>query len=346
MKLLNMIIIFVCGAHSASCQQIEEMSYELAAEAVDEQGKPLEGIQVITGRLEVMGGGTDIMAKPVTTKPVSTDAHGKAIIRFKSLPEPEGNMSFYQDGYYSTRQKFEWTRPDGFDGKTREAAVKAILKPIKNPIPMIARKDIRIRTPKFNVVYGFDLEMGESLPPLGNGKNADIEFILSGSRKDLGYEEKEHIDFKMIIRCPNPDDGFVEFLIDDSLEFGKGSVLPSGHECPETGYVNSLFRHYRNDNDGGMVESHRIRHEDRNKCAYFRISTRKDQSGKITSAHYGKIYGPLEIRPAFKQHGHYDNTAQGGFFMQYTYFNPTANDRNVEFDPCQNLLPGGNITRP
>lgn len=341
-----MILILVCGAHIASCQQIEEMSYELVAEAVDEAGKPLEGIQVFTGRLEAIGAGATLMAKPVTTKPVSTNVHGKAIIRFKSLPEPEGKMSFYQDGYYPTLQQFEWTRPDGFEGKMREAAVKAILKPIKNPIPMIARKDIRIRTPKFDVAYGFDIEMGESLPPLGNGKNADIEFILTGSRKDLGAEDKEHIDFKMIIRCPNPDDGFVEFLIEDSLEFGKGSVLPSGHECPEAGYANSLIRHYRNDNNGGMVESHRIRQEDRNKSAYFRIRTKKDQSGKITSAHYGKIYGPLEIRPAYKQYGHYDGAGQGGFFIQYTYFNPTPNDRNVEFDPNQNLLPSGNVTRP
>ncbi len=43
-----------------------------------------------------------------------------------------------------------------------------------------------------------------------------------------------------------------------------------------------------------------------------------DERGNIVSAHYGKIYGD---------------------FMQFSYYlNPTPNDRNVEFDPKQNLL--------
>ncbi len=45
-----------------------------------------------------------------------------------------------------------------------------------------------------------------------------------------------------------------------------------------------------------------------------------DQQGNVVSAHYGKIYGD---------------------FMQFTYYlNPTPNDRNIEYDPKQNLLGG------
>ena len=45
-----------------------------------------------------------------------------------------------------------------------------------------------------------------------------------------------------------------------------------------------------------------------------------DKDGNVKSALYGKIYGG---------------------FMQFRYYlNPTPNDRNVEFDPKQNLLQG------
>jgi hypothetical protein len=53
---------------------------------------------------------------------------------------------------------------------------------------------------------------------------------------------------------------------------------------------------------------------------YFRVRTKVDDRGNIVSAHYGKIYGD---------------------FMQFAYYyNPTPNDRNIEFDPKQNLLGG------
>ena len=56
------------------------------------------------------------------------------------------------------------------------------------------------------------------------------------------------------------------------------------------------------------------------KVFYFRVRTVRDSDGNIVSAHYGKIYGD---------------------FMQFTYYlNPTPNDRNIEFDPSQNLIHG------
>lgn len=54
--------------------------------------------------------------------------------------------------------------------------------------------------------------------------------------------------------------------------------------------------------------------------AIIRVRTKVNDRGDIVSAHYGKIYGD---------------------FMQFKYYlNPTINDRNVEFDPKQNLIEG------
>lgn len=52
----------------------------------------------------------------------------------------------------------------------------------------------------------------------------------------------------------------------------------------------------------------------------FRVRTVLDANGNVKSALYGKIYGD---------------------FMQFKYYlNPTPNDRNIEFDPKNNLLGG------
>ena len=61
---------------------------------------------------------------------------------------------------------------------------------------------------------------------------------------------------------------------------------------------------------------------------FFRVRTKKDEAGKIVSANYGKIRGPLDF--GFRGR-------RNGLGMTY-YFNPTPNDRNMEFDPSRNLF--------
>jgi hypothetical protein len=281
------------------------------------------------------------MANPVTTKPVSTDVHGKAIIRFKSLPEPEGNMSFYQDGYYPTQQRFEWTRPDGFDGKTREATVKAFLKPIKNPIPMYAHDNSGAMEKIASIAelgneYGYDLKMSEPLPPLGKGKVADFTFIVHGFNHG-----NSNYDLKLEVRFPNPNDGIVEFTTPQRSAVTEpiqtGSLLISGYEAPKDGYIQNILRKVKRSG----IETRRETDVDFRRNFYFRTRTVTDASGNIVSAHYGKIYGDFQFDAANKDWGYLCTLA-----MVTTYFNPTPNDRNVEFDPKRNLLPGGRVVRP
>ena len=69
-----------------------------------------------------------------------------------------------------------------------------------------------------------------------------------------------------------------------------------------------------NQKTGKPIETNR----NPNRNYLFRVRTVVDDKGNIVSAHYGKIYGD---------------------FMEFKYYlNPTPNDRNVEFDPKQNLL--------
>jgi hypothetical protein len=63
---------------------------------------------------------------------------------------------------------------------------------------------------------------------------------------------------------------------------------------------------------------------------YFRVRTVLDKKGKFVSAHYGKIYGRFEFGRYIKAECLF---LKSGIY----YFNPTVNDRNVEFDRSRNL---------
>ena len=65
----------------------------------------------------------------------------------------------------------------------------------------------------------------------------------------------------------------------------------------------------------------------------FRTRGITDEKGNLKSAHYGKIYGPLK-------HGINSNDREGAGVIITYYFNPTPNDRNLEFDGTNNLLKG------
>lgn len=327
----------------SSCQEIPRKAYKITTEVVDEAGKPVQNAMVQSSKYELIPGSPIPQSKSVLVSAL-TDRNGIALMDLVSVQTP-GGVAIKKDGSYLTTAMTDWQHPDGFDGAWN-ANIKAILKSIKNPIPMLARKDLRIRTPEFDIPYGFDLELGESLPPFGNGKTSDLTLTLRGSRTSAADLTKEEIDFSVEIKCHNPGDGFVEFIVEDIAEFSRGSQLASAHEAPEDGYVQSFSRAMATDADGGLGGATNVRHADAGKCYYFRVRTKRDTQGNVVSANYGKLYGPLEIRPALARYGHDISKGQGGFFIQYLYFNPTPNDQNVEFDPKRNLVPGGNVQQP
>lgn len=58
---------------------------------------------------------------------------------------------------------------------------------------------------------------------------------------------------------------------------------------------------------------------------FLRVRTELDEKGNVKSANYAKVHGDFEFWATSE--------------MRFTYyFNPTPNDRNLEFDPDQNLL--------
>ncbi len=178
-------------------------------------------------------------------------------------------------------------------------------------------KSVRTYVPDVDKPIGYDLMVGDWVGPFGKGINADIRYTGHFDKYTNGES-----DFTLTVTFPNSGDGIQEFTVPEPE---KGSGLRSAHEAPENGYQ-SKWMQTDNRAPGKPIETNR----DANRNYYFRVRTKVDDRGNIVSAHYGKIYGD---------------------FMTFTYyFNPTINDRNVEFDPKQNLFtnlkPGEGVNEP
>ncbi|MEM1082905.1 MAG: hypothetical protein AAGI48_02195 [Verrucomicrobiota bacterium] len=114
------------------------------------------------------------------------------------------------------------------------------------------------------------------------------------------------------LKFPGDKEGIV--LVDkDYLPY---SELKMPHLAYEDGYESSRIWK----KESGVPE------EDLGERGYFlRTRVKLDESGEIISANYAKIIEEISIDPRGR--------------IEFAYvFNPTANDRNLEFDPSRNLF--------
>jgi hypothetical protein len=217
-------------------------------------------------------------------------------------------------GYYRTQMGHEFY----FDEKNRHPSFTLLLKKIGKPIPMYARR-IDSEPPVFKktgrppIIFtnsmGYDLMAGDWIAPYGKGANTDVIFTEEFNKKSIA-----DFYYKLTVSFPKPGDGVQEFSV---LGAEKGSALRSPHEAPLDGYQAQLTReNYHHSGQAGKADY------DPNRNYFFRIRTVLDSNGNVKSALYGKIYGDPEQ-------------------MNFSYYlNPTPNDRNIEFDPKQDLLGG------
>jgi len=230
-----------------------------------------------------------------------TDAEGKVILIDQSIFP----ISIYatKDGYYRSHTELPIYRETNV-GKyepINNPQATLLLREMRNPIPMYAKRVELISPDKGNKV-GYDFEVGDWVAPHGRGKVADM-YVLS----ELSQRGPRDFDHTITITFPNEYDGIQEVFYETPSEFKSDYLAPENGYQPSWKYIRT-----RRPGEGekGNVNP--------NRNYLLRVRTKADKSGKIESANYIKIYGEI---PRFSY-----------------YFNPTANDRNLEFDPNQNLF--------
>jgi len=191
-------------------------------------------------------------------------------------------------------------------GERGDQEVTIVLREKKNPIPMYAKKS-RLWKGKNSFEgkwVGYDFIVSDYMPPYGKGLNLDFEFNTDYDKTDLW-----NYRFDLAIRFPNKGDGLVAYKVNDQTSKFKSDYL-----APDRGYEMFLkYYEYRAGSD--MVADTNL---DRSRKYYFRVRTKMDEDGNVISALYGKLYSE--------------------FPKLHYYLNPNDNDRNVEFDPRQNLF--------
>jgi hypothetical protein len=238
----------------------------------------------------------------------------------------EVGVSVQKDGYYSgSGYGIIFTNSIAGKWQPWNPVVDVVLKKVGNPIPMYAKRVQSVAIPEHNKNVGYDLLMGDLVAPYGRGEVNDIFFRFNrqNEREVMRYwgnqpRPQKLYDISLTISFPNEDDGIQPILIKST---GGQSNLRLPATAPVDGYVTNLIKRVTKEEDKPPFSNY-----EKDANYFFRIRTKKDELGNIVSALYGKIHGDI------------DGSFHHGKFNFVYYLNPTPSDRNVEFDPEQNLF--------
>ena len=208
-----------------------------------------------------------------------------------------------------------------------------VVQRVKHPIPLFAKEAESVEPDGFGSgtnTVSFDLLKGDWLPPRGTGEVADVSFTRQ-PRRSYGmivrrdrpsaesYEEALRVEF------PGDGNGIIE------VSPLAGSDLKVRY-APEEGYVATYEERRGLDRNLHEYDTTQCR----NRCQCFRIRTQYDETGRVISANYGKIYRGVEFDRLHRRE-QVDPCIDWVRFLYYV--NPHGGDRNLEFDVEKNLHP-------
>ncbi len=208
----------------------------------------------------------------------------------------------------------------------------------KDPQPMYAHTwELERKSPIDNGRYGFDLECFDWLPPHGKGKVADFYYVRD--RKDIDNVKVAVKKGKgyglMSFRNGTPNYpavgdavGRIEFDENCGAYVGKctgNENFPTTYGADTTETYVSEFP-IRIVAQKGNIWVHEGRVIETGEYMVIRSRVKCDERGKIVSAHYSKLLGPVGFGSLV--------------VIGEAVFNPRPNDTNLEFDPTRNLYQG------
>ncbi len=283
---------------------------EVKLRVVDQDGIAVAGAKI-------WGGLSAQFSKDAILVDGTTNTNGELIVQGKCNEFLRVDVT--KDGYYHTEEKvnFRESKADPIIkdnkwqpyGETRTV----VLKKIKDPwaVKVFCENSHRRDIPVFDKWVGFDLEVGDWLPPYGAGKFYDIALRFNSDVR------KQRIDYTytMDVCFTNNPFGGAYMLKKDA-----NSHLQTEYAADTNGNFKSEFAFVTECIADKPVRSNYL---DVDSYLVFRTRTRVDDQGRLVSAHYGKICGVWRSTQKIMQLG--DGC-----------FNTVENDPNIEGD--QTLL--------
>lgn len=305
----TMIPILLASLSLSACAE----EHEIKIRVIEENRKPIAGAEAAIIFMRPVNG-TSRVFRGVTGEDGRFGA--KETITVGALVQAA------KPGYYDSEIRNEFG--------ARDYDVDLLMRRRISPVPLVVR-DLQLTIPKDVGKVGVDLEAGDWVAPFGKGTVADIEVQFTNSYSGYQYsgDDWDRIlkanagtsderlrfaygkwDAKATITAP----GGTGFVVEEN-DFNPYSELTMRHEAPETGYAETF------EMENSNYDNARIEFEKRPLFLRTRAEVR---DGKVVRAHYAKIPEGIQL------------DARGGIRFTY-YFNPRENDRNLEFDPTQNL---------
>jgi len=241
---------------------------------------------------------------------VDTDAHG--IVALANKCSGDLNFSISKDGYYDSIFRY-WFFKNGYDCAKDghwlpwNPTVEVTLKEKRNPVRMLMNQ-VDTPVPVHGEPVGFDFEKGDWVVPFGNGEHSDMQV----SYKRTVDEETNRVCNDLLILFTNAMDGAYLSAKDEYSEF------KSAYEAdPKAVYLNE----YQFVSEGVPGKILRNVKMGGNEMMIFRVRTELGADGKVSKAHHGVIYGPIQFAQG--------RTRSVRFFY---IFNPTMDDQNLEYE--------------
>lgn len=302
------------AAADAVKNKVEMPRAKLTVKVFEEQGVPMAGAKVTFNFMD-----------PTTRNAIQVEGLTNAEGLFSGEGQTDGAMSggVTKEGFYRGGFSFK-----GFSGLENgrwqpwDAVYTTNLRPILNPVPLFAKK-VRTQVPVLDQRCGYDLEKGDWVAPHGKGVQPDLTFKVLRDFKDwFNFTVEAELTFAQ------PRDGLVRMV---SSAVGQYSSFRWERSAPEDGYAAPhLIRFVNRDPRTGKIAEKSFDMNKTHEGYFFRVRT-VEENGRLIAANYGRITGDIGISP------HDTKTCM----IMFTYYlNPTSMDRNMEWDPKRNLLPG------
>jgi hypothetical protein len=249
-----------------------------------------------------------------------TDNNG--IVTLQNLCVDDLNFSITKTGYYETRLRYHFSKA-GYDCVENNhwapwnPVIEVALKRIINPAAMYVKPRMKkIFPPKDNVWLGFDFQACAFVAPYGKGKCVDllVMYEFTPGKNILFYHGA------VSLLSTNACDGMYK------VELDRSSMMQTAYHANTNAVFLKEMNFVYSRLEGKVETDTRLKN---NEYLVMRVRSRTDEEGRLVSAHYLKMMGPIEAD-------------DGGVWFAY-YFNPNENDTNLEADTMKNLLNPGDL---
>lgn len=307
-QIIHLVVIgcLVAGCALAQLSSLPTKPWNAKVEIVGEDNLPISEADVLIGYTIPPYAFTDNLKYSGQING-HTDTNGVFSAKNDDRSDSLG-FRIQKAGYYSTVTSYRLGDPKQYADR-RNISLKLTLKKIGKPIAMYA-KQVETKIEKENEPAGFDLTVGDWVAPLGSGQQTDV--FITVHRKVVSDREYRA---ELKLTFPNRGDG----IIVAPTEPNQGSEFKTSRTAADGGYESERTWHWSNTQRPESVFGY-----------FFRVRTALDENGKVKTALYGKIRGDFRFYVGTK-------APRAGMGFDY-YLNPKPNDRNLEFDPKQNLL--------